>query len=721
MKRAPLAVRSVVVALAWTFALVVLGVLAARFEVVIDATSTREHRLSAKTRQVLDGLKDAHEVVIVYSASASDPVAARRTLDVLDSIDRASDEVTVSTIDLSASGAAGRLDAVLTRLMSAFSADIARVDAGVQDAVARCEALSADLPGLSERLVSAGRAIPAGDAAAGLKKFFDDAGAVARLVGRDLATAAESARATARQRVAGTPVPALDAAASGLRGVIGDLTRQLEGVHTGLETVAARRAGAVNAETLARVRELVPAAQAARERLAAVRGVLDDLPRPAILAAARTLERSSAALVVRAGGASGAAAGGGGGAAPAGLTGLDLEALFPARTGAGDTVLRPDTRARTEDLVTAALIQLSGRARPIVVLTHGTNVKLGPEFRLFGGLVQRLKLSGIDVVEWAVAVDAEPPTLTPINPGGTRPVVYAVLPAAADSPETAQRMLKLAGVLRDLTARGESLLVSLNPSTLPSIGQADPLSEFLEPLGVDADTARPLLRRVATQTGTLVGAEFAIIDPLSGAAGGNGDAASPVARSIRGLRTDLLWCIPLRVREVSGVTTRPVVVIDNQGGAAWAESQWSEFRRVPVNERAGVVNPPGPDSARDDRDGPWTVAASVDRAGARVGGGAQRVMIVGSNGWFFDEIAGASGMVEGRPTLVAPGNAELFEASVHWLAGQEDLIASGATAAPTALIPPMSDAGLRALRWGLVVGVPLLVLLAGAIWRLIRG
>lgn len=96
-------------------------------------------------------------------------------------------------------------------------------------------------------------------------------------------------------------------------------------------------------------------------------------------------------------------------------------------------------------------------------------------------------------------------------------------------------------------------------------------------------------------------------------------------------------------------------------------------------------------------------------------------MVVSSNGWFFDEIAQATANVDGRAQLQLPGNAELFEACVWWLAHQDDRVATSAQADAVTLIPPMSQAKLGAIRWGLIAGLPLLILLMGIVWRVVRG
>jgi len=68
-----------------------------------------------------------------------------------------------------------------------------------------------------------------------------------------------------------------------------------------------------------------------------------------------------------------------------------------------------------------------------------------------------------------------------INADGKRPVVYVSLPPTAASAGSGQgtltgvqRAAKLGEVLTTLANSGKNLLVSVNPSVLPTYGQQDP-------------------------------------------------------------------------------------------------------------------------------------------------------------------------------------------------------------------------------------------------------
>jgi hypothetical protein len=133
-----------------------------------------------------------------------------------------------------------------------------------------------------------------------------------------------------------------------------------------------------------------------------------------------------------------------------------------------------------------------------------------------------------------------------------------------------------------------------------------------------------------------------------------------------------------------------------------------------------VADPPAADSQRDDTVGPWTVAWAATRDDPALDR-PQRLVVVGSNDWFVDQVTGEMTVVDGRPVARNPGNAELFEASVQWLAGRDELIASSPSAVAVPLIRPLSEVQLRLIRWLVIGAMPVLVLIVGLAWRVIRG
>jgi hypothetical protein len=182
------------------------------------------------------------------------------------------------------------------------------------------------------------------------------------------------------------------------------------------------------------------------------------------------------------------------------------------------------------------------------------------------------------------------------------------------------------------------------------------------------------------------------------------------------LPTRLEWPIALSTATADGVKSWPLLKVD--GKTAWGESQWLGYWQVRISEHELVPDKPAKDSERDDTKGPWTVALAAQRGS---GGDSQRLVVVGANSWFMDRVALEQSVVDGRAAAAYPGNIELFEAAVYWLAGQDDMIAPSATARAVPLIRPLSGGTLLAIRWLTIAGLPGAVLLVGMVWRLCRG
>ena len=151
--------------------------------------------------------------------------------------------------------------------------------------------------------------------------------------------------------------------------------------------------------------------------------------------------------------------------------------------------------------------------------------------------------------------------------------------------------------------------------------------------------------------------------------------------------------------------------------SAWVETRWSGYRRVPRAERPLVSNPPRREDGVDDLQGPWPVAWAAERG---VDGGRARVVVMGSNDWLADEIISAGRSIDGRLAASYPGNLAMLDAAVLWLSGRDEFIAPTVSSSSVAMIGPIDQRVMSALRWGIVLGVPLAILLVGGVWRVVR-
>ncbi|MBC7773216.1 MAG: hypothetical protein H7210_12020 [Pyrinomonadaceae bacterium] len=736
-RRLRFGLQSFVLLLSVTASFVFIGLIGTRFPYRFDATASREHRLSERTQAMLAKLEGSYEIVVAASRSSIDRRSYQRTRDVLDTFDRSSDKVRVTFIDTGSSRGIGEYDALLKRLAEQYAGEIDAQRKAGEAALNTAKAQQPLVAKLAADLAAIKDVIPRGDAKADqLRTLLDDYAARARVASFNLEQGIDAATKLLAQRVGPLSVPPIDDAirkvSQTIAGATGDLARLVR------ELKLVDQAADVPGIIRDRIKPLPLAAQAQVDAMRMAADVIDRLPKLTILSVARTLEQTSAALVIgppstselRPAAPTGTAADL---ALPPGrITAIDFTSLFPPALPEGATPgVSLDMRARTEELTVTALASLSSAQSPIIVLMHDQPTRLGPEFRPFAALIRRLHMHGIDTVEWPVAISPDEPSLATINPGGKRPVVYVSQTTSPATPDAAERMKRMATALARIVSQGRPILFSVNVSTIPSIGDTDPLVEFLPALGIAADSGRPLLTRVQTPGGPVVLADFFPRQTV-----GN----HPIAKALNGLSTHFFWPVSIRPaasKDAAADSSRPAdpvtqsqtlspafvpVIQIPADNATWAESEWLSYARLPASQRLQVIDPPAPDSPRDDAKGPWPIVVAAELPILHDAVNTQRLVVVGCSGWFLDDVTQQSiGVIDGRPVLSSPGNLELFEASIYWLARQEDLIAQSPQALAVPVIRTMTPGQVQAVRWSLFAGLPLLVLLIGALWRLARG
>lgn len=683
---------------------VLLNVIASARPVRIDMTATGEHRLSPRTARVLEALPADCRIVVAAPLRSLDAGSLERVRDVLAQLERASPKVRPVFIDTGSPAGVTQYADLLRELTGRDRARLDEQVAILRAAVASINELAGDFETvLSAVLLKVRGGIPetAGVNAA-QREALEQRAAGARITARDLRRAATEASEALDARIGDVSVPATDRAAASVAGALGAAADQLATLGAELKTFVDN--GDAPAAARDSARPLLGAIQARRDSAALLRDQAARLPRLDLLRVADALKSSNAVLVISGMG---------------GLTAIDPAGLFPASLALDAAGLaRADLRRRAEELLSTAMAALTSRARPIVVLMHAEPREFAMKSPVFAALLERLRMRGIDVLEWPVAIREEPPALTSIDPERTRPVAYvSIAPntsAAAAGPgeaSGADRAVKLGRALESLTQKGSAILLSVNPSLLPGYGQPDPTTAILPLYGLQADSARPLVRERITSQGRQIET-----DQIIRAAAGE----HPILRAIAGLPTYLTW--PVTFRRLPDAPAGPAVTdlaSITADDSVWAESQWLRAWQTPREQLAYLRDLPTFDESRDARGGPWVVAVAAERAGPD--GRPQRLVAVGSNTWFTDAIAAVEQPVEGRMFNPFPGNHELFEASVYWLCGQDELIAQTPAARAFPMVGEIPHARLVLLRWLVIAGIPVLVLVIGVVHRAVRG
>ncbi|MBX3357553.1 MAG: hypothetical protein KF745_03910 [Phycisphaeraceae bacterium] len=706
-RRARYAVRAVVLLFAITACCLFVGLIAARLNARLDVTVTREHRLSQRSLDVLSGLDKPYEVVVAADVRSLDPASWQRTVDVLDNFGRASKNLTITRIDTGSADGLARFDGLMKRLAERFREKSAAAVAAVQQGDVSCEQVAEQLDSLSAAILRLREAIPAPPTgppnAQQYRGYLEATAASCRVSAGDLRKAVQTSRETLLKTAGPLPIPPTDEAVYTVRATVGDA--QTLAAQVGDNVARLELDTSLSAEARDQIKPLVSEAASLRDKAGRAGAMLEGVPHPSVLRVVRALEQTAAALVIGPPDASGA-----------GITAIDLAQLVPPRPAPGEPSL-PDTRFRAEELIDAAITGLIDQLNPIVVFVHALPTNFAPSYREFSLLVDRLRLRGIDVAEWNVSISPESPALTRLDATGKRPVVYAIVSVPAVAADSARRMGRLADATVRLINAGKPVLLSATPSTLPGIGSPDPMVSFLSQLMVTMDSGRPLLRQTQTPTGRSVGA-----DHIAESAG----ADHPIARSLVGIRTPLLWPLPITRNNPadgvgdSGITFTPLLKVPASKDV-WAESDWMDYATVWPSQPA--TGSPAPDSSRDATSTEdWVVAAAVERLLPN-SKSPQRLVLVGSYRWYSDQLAVLIGDKRADPADVfrLVGNLELFEAATLWLAGQDERISQSPTAQSVPLIPTMSAQRVTVIRWMLIAGLPALVLLAGAAWRVLRG
>jgi hypothetical protein len=669
-----------------------------------DATATGEHRLAPRTRRVLEALPEGCRVVLAVDRRTLEPGAVAMLRDALDTLDRGSDRLETDWIDTGSESGRAALDRSLRGLAASQAPAIESYRGALAAAAESLGATGATLEAsVAPALDQIGAGLPEGSVG---RTAFQERAALLRVLARDGGAAATTlAGATAPPGPESPTVPAYDGAWRGAEPVAQNLDAQLDALSRELGEYARSSDGTPASRDAAR--GLANSAAEARAPLARAIETVRTTGVPAVIRVARAIEADRAALAV--------------GPGASGLVAIDLDALVAA---AGAPAA--EARGRVESLLGTALGTLLNPDPPIVVLVHAENPALLARAGLYEKLSRHLSARAIDLVMWPIAVSESEPPLRDLDPSGRRPVVYVVLStdSAAQGRGSGvlpgiERAQRLGRVCKGLLDRGESLLLSVSPSVIPTTGSPDPMVGMLEEMGVRCDTSRPLVHERLTPAGRSVTTPIAV-SADAGVAKGHA-----LAGAIRGLPLFMAWPIRLWAEEVPpGVEVSPLVT--HRSASWWGESQWLGLWQVAIENQATLPSAPSRD-ARDfspEEGSSMVLAYAIERA-APAGDGSQRLVVVGTHsygqyGWLADPITHDQSVVDGRTTRSHPGNLELFDASIAFLAGLDTLIAQSPEAGDSPTIRALDEGTLRMIRLWLALGLPAGVLVVGAAVSVVR-
>lgn len=692
------AIATLIVVAATLLAVVMANLIGAGTSTRLDLTFTAAHHLSPRTTQLLDRLEPGYEVVLALDQAATDARARDAVIDLLNSMADASPALSVRVIDVGSPRGRTQFESLVDTLKQRDKPAIDRQSARFLESAAKFESAASALRASQAELESLAQAVPTDRPdARDIRTFFSQRAALMGLLADQLAQLTTAVRteledttgvlpdtATLRDRV----LPELKKVDVQLAPVVSQLGR--------FSTTAA-----MPESYKPRAAALSRALGSARDGLTVEADALLRFRRAPVFRVAGALEAGEACLVI--------------GPGEGGLTAIEREELVPVSGAA--TYAPAETARRAEDLVTIALSSLASRDRPILVMLHAEVDPFVMSTPIFEQFIERSRLRGIDVLEWPLITQPDHPALEPLDPDDTRPVVYFVIApnsaaASVNGNEDlagAHRAAKLGQTLQTLLDDEASVLVNVNPSVFPTFGDTDPVAHALEPFGLKPLTGSPIVFDQLGANGTH--------RSLTAADAGGIAGEHTLNTAVASLPVRMLWPVAVDAVETPGITTTPILEIPG-GSDRWLESVWVALWQAAAGNASGTVVTF--DAGRDTRRDRYIVAQAAERSRGP-SQRPQRVLCIGSNAWALDRVAQERAVIDGRLVPLHAGNLELIDASVFWLAGQDEMIARGASTASAPTVAPIEPGTLRLLQWLIIAGLPALVLVAGVFYRITRG
>jgi hypothetical protein len=199
-----------------------------------------------------------------------------------------------------------------------------------------------------------------------------------------------------------------------------------------------------------------------------------------------------------------------------------------------------------------------------------------------------------------------------------------------------------------------------------------------------------------------------------------------IGKGLRGQR--LLWralstcpVAPIESPRRSGLTISSLLTVGGDQTATWATPRFLELQKQYRTTEGGFISPNFDNETAPDLKPPFDLALAAEHDGT---GGREpnRIVVLGVGASLADTYVAANVEVHAAnrtTSMAAPPkmDADLVVNSVLWLGGLEDRIAAGPTVSkPIDVQPHTRDLLMTAL----AIGLPLLVLLAGACVMLLR-
>ena len=656
------------------------------FRQQVDATKTRAYSLSEQTTSMLNSLEGDWQISVVLIESEVDRATLRQVDEVLNRYAQVNADISVQRIDPTRQASIEQYATLLDRLKEIYHQPIADYELAVQNATSAYEKAVEFAGNEAAQIQAAMKSLP-DDAQIrpGIQAVFDNLALLARS-GGEVINYINNAMATSET----TPVPdyeaARDVAAEGLRSASHDMQEMSE-LFTTWAPAAGLPTDLRNYLAAARLRM----AEMAIEMQTALDPLIHDLEPLRLTKISEELERGEAAVIT----------------SPTEAAVIPAAQLFPKsnlkETRQGGITF--DQRFRGEQLISSTIQSMLVDHLPLVVFVHAepkSILEAAPNRNDYAGAAALLAASGFEVQEWPLT-QLEAPRAEPGQPT----VFVFIQPTPGGSLELSKEGQMLIQRLNQLIGRGESILASGYPSANHKMRQPDPWQGHFAAFGIDFDTSRVVFETGLDQAGeTYYSPSVRFVELTND---------HPVALATSGQLLQLPVSIPITVGDALSGVQQQVVVELEPGNGRYLVEDWV----MGMNDNRTL--PDGDGTSEVSKAVPHVVAASRPHPMSDEVGSEQRIMLVGSGAWLqsslADQVIGLGGE---RMALAVPGNYQLFQASVAWLAGMDELIAQSATSQQVARLDGITPEVRTRWQWIAMAGLPLGCLLFGCLVWLVR-
>ncbi|MHB1155787.1 MAG: DUF7088 domain-containing protein [Phycisphaerales bacterium] len=359
---------------------------------------------------------------------------------------------------------------------------------------------------------------------------------------------------------------------------------------------------------------------------------------------------------------------------------------------------QPEQRFRGEQAVTSAIISITLETKPLIVFVNSARQPAVGPGGPFSFVASQLRNMNCDVKEWNPAgrptqFGSTQPDPKP-RPEKNQPIVWVFLPQSPPDPRMPfmPPNTQTAETLKDAIKDHQSAFVILAPNPMSRFGQPDAVADALKELGITVDSSIQVMQNLT--------------DPNTGRPTPTMQMTlttwpkdHPVGRALAGQIGILLSSMPLTLTPKDDAKAWPLI---QTPADTWGETDLTSRR---------------PKKDASENAGPFTVAAAFADKN-------ERIVVLTDPYFAADQVTqyGPRDPLSGRLLhTLFPGNGEFFTDSIYWLAGRDDLIATGARSQDIRRYDAISTSGRIAVGWIVLLGLPAFCLAAGAaVWFIRR-